>query len=393
MSTPAYFQSLSRALREMDRAIPYLVVDLDLLDRNITSLQEQLAGVPNLRLVVKSLPSIPLLEYLMAQLQTGRLMVFHQPFLLEIVAAFRQPLDILLGKPMPASTVTHFLQSAGEHPHRIQWLVDTPKRLKEYCQLARESGKKLRVNLEIDVGLHRGGFRDVVDLRQALAFIKDHSDQLEWTGFMGYDPQVVKLPALLGRPVQHLQRANNLYQQYMELVREEFPGLWHDELIFNGAGSLTFALHQKGTSPLNEVAVGSALLKPTTFDIPPLASFVPACWIATPVLKKRLGTRLPGLGLLPKWMSWMWPHLRYSYFIYGGYWKADYCYPPDIRLNQLFGPSTNQSMLNASGKCPLDVDDYVILRPWQSEFVLLQFGRILTYRAGAMHAEWSVLKG
>ncbi|MEO0724265.1 MAG: alanine racemase [Bacteroidota bacterium] len=66
--------------------------------------------------------------------------------------------------------------------------------------MAQTLGKKLHLNLEIDVGLHRGGFRREDDLVQALALIRAHPQALEWSGFMGYNPHVVKLPIFLGSP-------------------------------------------------------------------------------------------------------------------------------------------------------------------------------------------------
>ena len=386
-----YFQQLNRELQQLGRAVPYALIDLDRLDHNIDLLQEQMTGHTNLRLVVKSLPSLPLLTYLMERLTTRRLMVFHEPFLLQLVKDVSLPLDFLLGKPMPVATVRHFYQNSAAHQHRIQWLVDTRERLEQYLQLAEELDQKLLINLEIDVGLHRGGFRGEQKLIQAFELIRQHPHALEWTGFMGYDPHVVKLPSMLGSPSRLVEKAKTRYRSFQGLARNQFPDLWRDDLTFNGAGSPTFHLHQEGASPINEVAIGSALLKPTTFQIPSLQAFLPACYLATPVLKRFQGTSLPGIGQLPAWLGAIWPWLRESYFIYGGYWKADYCHPPDIRLNQLFGPSTNQSMLNASGSYPLRVDDYVFLQPWQSEFVLLQFGDLLAWRKGQPIANWAIL--
>ncbi|MEL7423705.1 MAG: alanine racemase, partial [Bacteroidota bacterium] len=371
--------------------LPYAIIDLDRLDQNIDLLKRQLAGNTEIRLVAKSLPSQALLAYLMERLDTHRLMVFHQPFLLQLTREVTQPLDILLGKPMPVTSARHFYQNATDHPHRIQWLIDTPERLAQYLQLAQTLGEKLYVNLEIDVGLYRGGFRGEDDLVQALALIRAHPRALEWSGFMGYDPHVVKLPAFLGSPQRLVEKSMARYRVFRHLVQTQFNDLWREDLTFNGAGSPSFHLHQNRATPLNEIAIGSALLKPTTFDIDPLQAFTPACFIAAPVLKQAGGTRLPGIGKLPPWLGLFWPYLSTSYFIYGGYWKADYCYPPDIRLNKLFGASTNQSMLNASGRYPLAVDDYVFLRPWQSEFVLLQFGAILAWRNAEVVAKWKPL--
>jgi len=69
-----------------------------------------------------------------------------------------------------------------------------------------------------------------------------------------------------------------------------------------------------------------------------------------------------------------------SFFIYGGFWKADYVFPEELQLNSLFGASTNQTMVNAPITTNLDVDDFVFLRPHQSEFVFLQFGKLIIIR-------------
>ena len=82
---------------------------------------------------------------------------------------------------------------------------------------------------------------------------------------------------------------------------------------------------------------------------------------------------------------------RRSYFIYGGFWKADYCWPKGMRENQLFGPSTNQSMVNGPLRPSLEPGDFVFLRPRQSEFVFLQFGGIQTMKASQLGAFWEIL--
>jgi D-serine deaminase-like pyridoxal phosphate-dependent protein len=48
-------------------------------------------------------------------------------------------------------------------------------------------------------------------------------------------------------------------------------------------------------------------------------------------------------------------------------------------------------MVNASNKVPLDVGDFVFLRPHQSEFVFLQFGDLLAMRDGSIQYNWPVL--
>lgn len=122
-----------------------------------------------------------------------------------------------------------------------------------------------------------------------------------------------------------------------------------------------------------------------------LQQYKPCCFIATPVLKKFKGTSLPGADKLKGLLNTLNPNFKQSYFIYGGYWKADYCYPPALKQNTIF-KSTNQTMLTTAKHHQLNVDDFVFLRPHQSEFVLLQFGNILTIRNGEIEKEWSLLK-
>ena len=50
-------------------------------------------------------------------------------------------------------------------------MVDTSKRIQQYIDLAKQLGQKLRLNLEIDVGLHRGGFANLESLKNALNII------------------------------------------------------------------------------------------------------------------------------------------------------------------------------------------------------------------------------
>jgi D-serine deaminase-like pyridoxal phosphate-dependent protein len=80
------------------------------------------------------------------------------------------------------------------------------------------------------------------------------------------------------------------------------------------------------------------------------------------------------------------PSFKFAYFIYGGYWKADYVYPKDAAENQIFGSSTNQSMVNSKMEVP--VGDFIFLRPKQSEHVFLQFGKLLVFENNEIVREW-----
>ncbi len=138
-------------------------------------------------------------------------------------------------------------------------------------------------------------------------------------------------------------------------------------------------------SPLNDYSVGSALVKPASFDLPSLAEFEAAAWIAAPVLKRLVGVRVPFVEKLPS-------HGRDTLFIYGGKWIAEPCFPEGLQENPTYGVSSNQQMLTVPRAAEVVVDDFVFLRPRQSEAVLLQFGDLFIIRGDRHVGNWPVFK-
>ena len=81
------------------------------------------------------------------------------------------------------------------------------------------------------------------------------------------------------------------------------------------------------------------------------------------------------------------------FFIYGGWWLADYEAPQGLQFNALFGHSANQEIVTASPGVQLNVDDHVFFRPQISEAVLLQFGDLVVVRGGRIVDRWPVFSG
>lgn len=388
-----YFRTLNATLRAHGPARPMLVLDLDRLDENIRVLRESIRPPKQFRVVDKSLPSIPLVRYIFEKAGTNRVMSFHQPFLSQVAEQLKGS-QILLGKPMPVRSAEQFyaeLRSSFDPERQLQWLLDTPERLDEYRALADRLGRKLRINVEIDVGLHRGGVQDTATLDRMLAMIAANPERLEFTGFMGYDPHVAKLPSWARSRASLIKEVRDTYRGYVDYAREKYPRLWNERITLNGAGSPTYRLYEDDTL-LNDLSVGSALVKPTDFDLDTLASHVPAMFIATPVLKAGASARLPGMDWLSRLLDWWNPNLARTFFIYGGYWMAHPEAPKGLHNNSMFGRSSNQEMLNGSAKVELGVDDYVFLRPTQSEAVMLQFGDLVVVRGGAIVDSWPVFR-
>jgi len=382
----AYFSQLSAALVRAGIARPALIVDRARLQMNIESVKATLTSSKlNVRLVVKSLPVPGLLDEISRALRTELCMVFNGPMILDTLR-WRGTADLLLGKPLPAAEVSRVLDDALpllEGRPGPQWLADSVSRLRAYAALARARGIRMRVNLEIDVGLHRGGLADAAEVTAALQVMKT-LPELEFTGLMGYDPHVPKMP----RPAKAYEDVVKRYGAAREAVREHVSADAFAALTFNTAGSPTYRLHV-GDHNATELAIGSAFVKPRDFDLPTLDHHVPAAFIATPVLKIVDPLEIPGLEALNQVFPFMDANAQRGFFVYGGHWMAVPESPPGLEYNAIYGRSSNQELLTGSRRVPLQPDDFVFLRPTQSEAILLQFGDVLVYENGSISDRWA----
>jgi D-serine deaminase-like pyridoxal phosphate-dependent protein len=380
-----YFNGLAAALKRAGLNKPTLVIDRQRLNANVAAIRKSTdaAKLP-LRVVAKSLPSPGLLKAVMQGMATQRLMVFSADMLLQLLPLHPQA-DYLLGKPLPVSEFLRVAKTlSAEQAMRIQWLIDTPQRLAEYEAAAKSQSIPLKINLEIDVGLHRGGFADPQTL--AAAVRQERADQPLIAGLMGYEPHVPKMPS----PDSAYADAQNAYAKGIAVLKE--AGFDPARLTLNSAGSPTFRRHCKGTVA-NEVSVGSAFVKPGDFDYEDLADLRPAAFIATPVLKASTDQPVPGLESFSDAMHWWDRNTTRGFFIHGGHWLAKPLSPPGLEYSKLMGRSSNQELLTGSNKIDLKPGDSVFLRPDQSEALFLQFGDIAVFDGGEITELWPTLPG
>ena len=386
-----YFLAMQKALKTANIAQPTLVIDKARLDANIDQLMSDLPDGMGYRIVAKSLPSTPLLSHIRERSGTDRLMTFNLPMLLELSRAMPDASQ-LIGKPLPAQAAkNYFAQLATEDAEaasNIQWLVDTPERLNQYAAIADTNGADMAVNIELDVGLHRGGMRPGDGLSAMMEQVRQ-SNRLRFAGFMGYEPHLSKLPTTLGWRERATSGAWDIYSGALEAASAIFDEATMQAITRNAAGSPTYRLY-KDTSIANELSVGSALVKPTDFDSDLLEPFQAASFIATPVIKTINRTQIPGLEFADSAKRMMDDNLDKTVFIYGGHWLAHPVDPPGLSYNSTFGRSSNQEMLNGGEQIDVMPDDFVFLRPTQSEAVFLQFGDIAIYEDGAITEYWPV---
>ncbi|TGK87937.1 alanine racemase [Leptospira noumeaensis] len=389
-----YFSNLNQKLKTEGFGKPVVLLDLDRLDENLSTLTKNIPPPLHYRIVVKSLPSLDLLRYIIHKTKTSRLMVFHSG---DVVMLLNDPefssFDILLGKPMPVRALEEiYKKTKADRFQKIHWLVDTETRLNQYLEFAKSKNLKLHLVLEIDIGLHRGGFVNPKESNQTLSIIQNYTNNLEFDGFMGYEPHVASVPNLLGDKqeaiTKEIQSSLSLYNEFVTEGKRSFPSLFEKELLLNGGGSKTYRFYQKNNQVVNDVSVGSALVMPTDFDVVTLKEHKPAFFIAAPVLKRLEGTTIPFLEpisfLFPLWN----PNLQVTYFTYGGAYLAKKESPQGLFDNSLYGASTNQGILNGSRATGLQPDDYVFYRPTQSEKVMAEMGEVVLIRNGNIFGTW-----
>lgn len=372
-----YFSQLNVILKRDGPGRPVLLLDLARVNHNIDQIARSVGKDKTYRVVVKSLPSVELLQHVMQRSGSSSLMVFHQPFLNAVAQSFPTS-DALLGKPMPvAAARTYFRKlprSQAAAANRVQWLIDSQHRLLQYQQLARELGVKLRLNFEIDVGLHRGGLVEPAALDAALAVVAADPDHLQISGLMGYEPHLTGMQAQLDHPA--VQQVLGVYTGFIDALKS--AGLDPAAMTLNGAGSHTLPIYSKDRT-MNDLSAGSGVVKPTDFDTFHLVDNQPAMFIATPILK-----RYDVNPFVPEPP----PDMARLYYIYGGAWKARMASPAQV--SDPIYQSTNQSPIGTSKDVHLQVDDYMFLRPTQSEFVMLQFGDLLAVDDGRIVSRWPV---
>ena len=378
----AYFAGLAAAMNRAGLAQPTLVIDRQRLEANIAAVRTAMApsGL-GLRIVTKSLQAPALLQAVMDGCATTRLMVFNGVMLDEMVRVHPDS-DVLLGRPLPVAQVDQFVARHAANPAPAahpQWLVDSPERLARYAEVARAHAAPMRISLEIDVGMHRGGLPDA-DAVAAVIDLALAEPLIEMTGLMGYDAHVPGVAA----PQVELARVKARYAAARAVLIAKLGGEPASR-TFNAAGSPTFQMHVDGT-PANEVSIGSAFVKPANFDYGTLRRLQPAAFIAQPVLKVMDQALIPDIEGLAGALNTLNPHGRRGIFVYGGYGDAEPVSPPGVGFSPLYGGG--RAMLMASDKVDIAPDDIVFFRPRESEGVFLQYGDIAVYDGAEIVDRW-----
>lgn len=395
----ARFVVWNQELRDKAAGREVALVDLDAVDQNLKLVGAQLGSQIALRLVAKSLPSIRLLEYMMVAACTNRVMAFSEGMVRDLLLRFGSDVDILLGRPAAVDAAARVFTtldecSSGANPaNGVRWLVDTAERMSEYRELAEQRGSTIRVAVEIDVGLRRGGALDMDELLAMLAII-DESSSLELSGFMGYDGHVPFAPEG-ATPEREFADVQRRYTEFVQAGTQAFPAMFEGSLLYNGGGSRTYDRYTDGLdSPVNEVAMGSAFFYPGHFADLSETRLRRASFLASPVLKRIDPAEIPfAPGLLPA-MAATNPDLEVAFYVVGGGFPADQDYPQGLVENPAVPPPegvnnllSNQAQWLGSREVPLELGDFIFYHPWEGDGVRW-LSRLDVFRDGVLVDQW-----
>jgi D-serine deaminase-like pyridoxal phosphate-dependent protein len=385
----SYFQSLTQQLQEQ-YGTPQMLIDADRVKANAATI---VAGARSwrYRIVEKSLPSLDLLRFVKDQTGSNRFLVLHLPFLPEILRAFPDA-QVLVGKSQPTKATTTFLDKAlPEEAIRVTWLVDSVARLNDLIVYATQTKKQLNVAVEIDVGLHRGGVRTPADLPDVLKTLQANTPTVTFAGMLGYDGHVSGAPSVPGLEERTIRAAFNTmqdtYQSFKDVLTGQFSGLVRDGLIFNSGGTDTYSAFPDD-SPVNDVAAGGGMLRPSSYGSPYLGALTPASFIAAPVLSHSDRLELPYVTDLTQSQT----DNGQGFTMYGGGWAANPVYPAGVASAPFVSDSPglnqvpNKSWMYGPASPRIDVGDWVFHQPILADSVI-QFENLLVVEGGQLTGE------
>jgi D-serine deaminase-like pyridoxal phosphate-dependent protein len=398
-----YFAALNEAMKKDGIGTGRVIIDLDRLDHNLEVILAHIPSPDHYRIVVKSLPCLDLLKTIQKRSGTKKFLVVHRPFLKVILEAFEPSIDIQVGKILSVLAAREFFAEIDPKMRKraqseIRWLVDCKEVLGEYLDFAKAHKLKLKIGVELDIGLHRGGTGSLREIDEMLRIFQENAEEIIFSGFLGYEGHAAHAPGIFqsARKAALAEFDDNMkvYQAFIEHGRNEFPDLFKGELVFNSGGSSTYSLFDRAPF-ITDIGIGGAALRPASYPDHFLFDLKPAEFIVSPILKILPGTVIPFLEKMAGLLEWWDPNLGQGIVIYGGGWAGNLVAPRGLSPQMLVSDPPNQNLvpnestLSGSKKLGIQRGDYVFYHPYQSD-AMFQFEDILLVRGGKVAGTWMV---
>lgn len=281
------------------RELPLAWVDLDSLDRNISTTLRR-AGEKPIRVASKSVRSVGILERILDGHDRIRgLMSFTG---LEARFLAEQGFDdILVAYPVVHEPELRDVARAVDEGAHIILTVDDADQVDRTSAIAREVGVTVSLCLDIDMsstfpGIHFGVRRSDIRTPEAaleLAGVIDDAAGVELAGVLGYEAQIAGLPdqnpaknVVVNAFIRLLKRRSS--REVLErrgAVVDRLEDAGYDLAFVNGGGTGSLELTKRDDA-VTEVTAGSAFYSPALFDYYDAFQHEPAAGYAIEVVRR-----------------------------------------------------------------------------------------------------------
>ncbi|WP_095013368.1 amino acid deaminase/aldolase [Tsuneonella mangrovi] len=294
-ATLSLYETYANALAP--ERLPAAFVDLDRVDANIAGLVSRAKGMP-IRLVSKSIRCTAMLRYVLANDAFRGLLCFSPS-----EAAWLANLgfeDIVVAYPSVEPSDLALVAEQVAMGRAITLMVDDTGQLPFIAQAAEAAGTVIPLAIDLDVSSqfpkqYFGVFRSPIksaDAAVALADAIAANPHLRLDGLMGYEGQIAGLmDAVPGNTVRNnliramKKRSIAEVAQRRGAVVDALRAAGHELRFVNGGGTGSF--ESTGADPsVTELAAGSGIYAPTTFDHFRNFKLEPAAGFALPVVRR-----------------------------------------------------------------------------------------------------------
>lgn len=379
---------------ELRRAVahlgaPFGVIDRDAFDANAAALIERAGGLP-IRVASKSLRTPAAIERALAGPGFAGVLAFSLPEALELHA--RGIRDIVVAYPSVDRAALAALTADPAAAAHITLMVDHPAQL-DLIETAAAPEAVVRVCIDIDgslrvAGLHIGARRSPLHaVREVLGLVGDISarDHVRLVGLMCYESQVAGVPNAGSSPRQAILRrlqarsVRELAQRRTAIIAAVRAEAELEFVNGGGTGSLETSAAE---GSLTEVAAGSGLFAPASFDRFAHFRHTPAAYFTAPVV------RIPA----PDWVT-----------VAGGGWVASGAAGPDrlpavawptgLALSPTEGMGEVQTPLTGRGARALRIGDPVFFRHAKAGELAEHLDRFHIVADGRLAGAWETYRG
>jgi Alanine racemase, N-terminal domain len=382
MSLPA----LAALARARGGGYPVLLLDLAALDRNTAViLSFARAQRWSVRPALKSFRSAALTGYVLARLPQPRGLVFNLNEVDGIVAAAPRGVDLMCGYPPTVGELAAFLSRRpprGQRRHTLRLLVDSLPLMRELARLVRSTPRRLPLDmaLEFDVGMGRGGMSDARELGACLRILRANRDKLRLGAVLGYDGHAT-LTGDIGYRKYVATEAHKAYRRHLSDLERLGSDLFRAQtLIRNGPASSNYRNWVGG--PANEISPGSAFLfagyLKDGFDIQGLA---PALALGGCV--RRITSGHPSTPFTQEVPPGATEQEIIVQAVGSG---SELVWPPGVREDSLSGGGDALVVR----KDAVELGDYVLYNPEQTEDGIRRFGSMLAVRERRVRRHWAI---